>query len=135
MMARRGQVPAFALAFAATLASLGAADARRVIVRGNSSGGDSPASGEMDESTFIILMCFVGLGVVFCVFGAMSKMGISRLGRREVQETRMRALETLDLPPLDVGARVTLRHKGCVPNPSPEKTLSDHSAPTPQTRP
>ena len=134
-MARRGRVSAFALACAATFASLGAADARRVIVRGNSSGGDSPASGEMDESTFIILMCFVGLGVVFCVFGAMSKMGISRLGRREVQETRMRALESLDLPPLDVGARVTLRHKGCVPTPSPETCLSDHSAPNPKTRP
>ena len=113
-MARCGRVSAFALACAATLASLGAADARRVIVRGNSSGGDSPKSGEMDETTFIVLMCFVSLGVVFCVFGARSKMGISRLGRRAVQETRMRALNSLDLSPLDVGARVTLRHKGCV---------------------
>ena len=56
--------PPFAVAACVLLACVDAATARRVVRGGESAGGPAPQGyGELDETTFITVMAFVGLGV------------------------------------------------------------------------
>ena len=65
--------------------------------------------GDLDTATTVVILCFVGLAVIFCAFGA---LGARRLTRYRARYDASRALEELDLGTLTPGTKVTLRHNG-----------------------
>ena len=65
--------------------------------------------GDLDTATTVVILCFVGLAVIFCAFGA---FGARRLTRYRARYDASRALEELDLGTLTPGTKVTLRHNG-----------------------
>ena len=65
--------------------------------------------GDLDTATTVVILCFVGLAVIFCAFGA---LGARRLNRYRARYDASRALEELDLGTLTPGTKVTLRHNG-----------------------
>ena len=68
--------------------------------------------GDLDLAATIIILAFVGLAVIFCALGAWSGYGARRLTRYRTRHDASRALEELDLVPLEPGTKVTLRHNG-----------------------
>jgi hypothetical protein len=83
---------------ACLLAQLDLAHARVGRVRGGTSNGGPPPEGygELDETTFVVVLCFVGLGVVFCVCGALCKRGVTRLAEMDARAAARRALRELE---------------------------------------
>jgi hypothetical protein len=89
--------PPFAVAACVLLACVDAATARRVVRGGESAGGPAPQGyGELDETTFITVMAFVGLGVVFCALAALSRRGASRLARLDAQLAAARGVREVE---------------------------------------
>ena len=71
--------------------------ARRVVRGGSSNGGEAPQGyGKLDQTTFIVVMCFVGLGVVFCVLGALSRRGVTRLAELDARIAAHRGLKEVE---------------------------------------
>jgi hypothetical protein len=89
--------PPFAFAACILLARVEVSTARRVVRGGESAGGPPPEGyGELDETTFITVMAFVGLGVVFCALAALSRRGASRLARLDAQLAAARGVRDVE---------------------------------------
>ena len=89
--------PPFAVAVCILLARVEVSTARRVVRGGESAGGPAPEGyGELDETTFITVMAFVGLGVVFCALAALSRRGASRLARLDAQLAAARGVRDVE---------------------------------------
>jgi hypothetical protein len=89
--------PPFAVAACILLARVEVSTARRVVRGGESAGGPPPEGyGELDETTFITVMAFVGLGVVFCALAALSRRGASRLARLDAQLAAARGVREVE---------------------------------------
>ena len=106
--------PHGALALACAFALV--ADAEAKARAGRKGGGYSIVNtgqgGDLDLAATIIILAFVGLAVIFCALGAWSGYGARRLTRYRARHDASRALEELDLVPLEPGTKVTLRHNG-----------------------
>jgi hypothetical protein len=89
--------PPFAVAACILLARVEVSTARRVVRGGESAGGPAPEGyGKLDETTFITVMAFVGLGVVFCALAALSRRGASRLARLDAQLAAARGVRDVE---------------------------------------
>ena len=89
--------PPFAVAACILLARVEVSTARRVVRGGESASGPPPEGyGELDETTFITVMAFVGLGVVFCALAALSRRGASRLARLDAQLAAARGVRDVE---------------------------------------
>ena len=90
--------PPFAVPLACVfLACVDVAAARRVVRSGENAGGPAPQGyGELDETTFITVMAFVGLGVVFCALASLSRRGASRLARLDAQLAAARGVRSVE---------------------------------------
>ena len=106
--------PRGALALACAFALV--ADAEAKARAGRKGGGYSIVNtgqgGDLDLAATVIILAFVGLAVIFCALGAWSGYGARRLTRYRARHDASRALEELDLVPLEPGTKVTLRHNG-----------------------
>lgn len=106
--------PRGALALACAFALV--ADAEAKARAGRRGGGYSIVNtgqgGDLDLAATVIILAFVGLAVIFCALGAWSGYGARRLTRYRARHDASRALEELDLVPLEPGTKVTLRHNG-----------------------
>ena len=106
--------PHGALALACAFALV--ADAEAKARAGRRGGGYSIVNtgqgGDLDLAATVIILAFVGLAVIFCALGAWSGYGARRLTRYRARHDASRALEELDLVPLEPGTKVTLRHNG-----------------------
>ena len=105
--------PRGALALACAFALV--ADAEAKARAGRRGGGYSIVNtgqgGDLDLAATVIILAFVGLAVIFCALGAWSGYGARRLTRYRARHDASRALEELDLVPLEPGTKVTL-HNG-----------------------